>query len=575
MTCRGLRHRMSDRPRPLATALDAAVAVAGLWVAFAVAQTWGARLRHPYDLEWMEGGMLAHAWRLQHGLPLYPDPGPDWMPYVYPPGYAALLAAAGRLTGLDYPVGRALSIAGVTAAAAAIAVAVRRQGGSLALGVAVAAVFLGCYPASGAFYDLVRNDGVAVGLLAWAIVVGLQPNGRAPERAGLLLAAAFAVKHHSAAYGLPLALGIWARDGWRAAARFTAAAAVPAGLFTLAAEFATDGRFLAWILGVPASHPMVGDRLFPGALIEAGGWLLPAAATCALALALPLPRAARAVSVALGAAAAAAVTLAPVPKGIPTSAPWAAAAMGFAVGLGGAAAAARLVADGRTPRWTWVYGAGVGAVAWITAGLMRAHHGGFVNVWIPLHWAIALGFGVSVVALRRRFPGPVAHGTTAALLAAQLLWLGQRGELDRLRPTAADVAAGDAVVAQVRDGCGDGPVLSPWAPWIAVQAGHAPSWHLIALWDVDHPGSPFTAHRASLKQAFAEHRWACVVDGGNGQLGFGAEASYPVSTRFRLPVPAPGASPDDRAAAKAALLPKTGWRVRPTALRTPARTEAP
>src|SRR5688572_24966262 len=66
------------------------VAVAAAFVA-RLAEVWAARLGWPYDLEWMEGGMLAHSWRLAEGLPLYVEPGPEFVPFVYPPGYAALV----------------------------------------------------------------------------------------------------------------------------------------------------------------------------------------------------------------------------------------------------------------------------------------------------------------------------------------------------------------------------------------------------------------------------------------------------------------------------------------------------
>ena len=42
------------------------------------------RVAYPYDLEWMEGGMLVHAWRLMHGETIYPPPSVDfkipWLP---------------------------------------------------------------------------------------------------------------------------------------------------------------------------------------------------------------------------------------------------------------------------------------------------------------------------------------------------------------------------------------------------------------------------------------------------------------------------------------------------------------
>ncbi|MEQ1572124.1 MAG: hypothetical protein ABMA64_41230, partial [Myxococcota bacterium] len=82
------------------------------------------RWSYPFDLEWMEGGMLAHAWRVSHGLALYPSPGPEWIPFVYPPGYPALLAALSVVAPLDYPLGRAVSIAATLTAAAGVGVLV-------------------------------------------------------------------------------------------------------------------------------------------------------------------------------------------------------------------------------------------------------------------------------------------------------------------------------------------------------------------------------------------------------------------------------------------------------------------
>ena len=104
------------------------------WVVWLVVGTWAARWAHPFDLEWMEGGMLAHAWRLQHGLDLYPAPNPDFIPFVYPPGYASVLAIVGEFFPLGHALGRAVAASGSLAAAAALLpgkadVVIRKAGG--------------------------------------------------------------------------------------------------------------------------------------------------------------------------------------------------------------------------------------------------------------------------------------------------------------------------------------------------------------------------------------------------------------------------------------------------------------
>ena len=65
-----------------------ALALAAWFVALLV-YVFARRFVYPYDLEWMEGGMLAHALRLADGQPLYAPPSVDFIPYLYTPGYPA------------------------------------------------------------------------------------------------------------------------------------------------------------------------------------------------------------------------------------------------------------------------------------------------------------------------------------------------------------------------------------------------------------------------------------------------------------------------------------------------------
>src|SRR5690606_38528222 len=88
--------------------------------------------------------------------------------------------------------------------------------------------------------------------------------------AGGLLFLAFLAKHNVAAFGVPVALGLWAWRGWRAALTFGLAAAVPGLLFTLAMQIGTDGNFLRYVVDVPRSHPVVWARAVPGTVRETG-----------------------------------------------------------------------------------------------------------------------------------------------------------------------------------------------------------------------------------------------------------------------------------------------------------------
>src|SRR6185369_16069281 len=71
------------------------------------------RVCYPYDLEWMEGGMLHHALRIRLGEGIYAPPSVDFIPYLYTPLYPTLLALFGGPSGPSYLLGRAVSVAGL------------------------------------------------------------------------------------------------------------------------------------------------------------------------------------------------------------------------------------------------------------------------------------------------------------------------------------------------------------------------------------------------------------------------------------------------------------------------------
>jgi len=536
------------------------------WLLFGLFAAWWGRNAYPFDLEWMEGGMLAHGWRLQRGLPLYAEPTADWIPYVYPPGYSALLASSGDALG--FQVGRSLSAVGALAAAAAMVQLVRRHGRSLSLGLLSAAVFLMSYRASGAFLDLVRPDAVAIGLAAWSFTLTTDGRRRTEIAGGLLLCAAYLVKHNLAAFGLPLALGLWAWRGWRPALSFTAASAGPALLMTALLQWRSGGGFLTYLLAVPSSHPMMWDRGMPGSVGETGHWLGVVTAVAGVGLALTARErdsavhpAASAIGAMLGGAAAAAWALAqpPVVGAANPPAPLLAITF-FSVGAAAGAAiiaAVTAVVERRVHGRWWLAFGGM-AVGVTLSWLMRAHNGGFINVLIPWHWVLCTLAGVWLGRWRVARPGALAQLGGASLLGLQLVWLDALTEHDNIVPNAQDLEAGHEMTRLLRAHCADGPIFSPYAAWLPVGAGQAPSTHLIAIWDVDHKKGPLYTPLKSLERAMDEHHFVCVVEGGKKPVGYGVQRNYQTLRSVR--------------AGARALIPKTGWRVQPQTILVPKAT---
>ena len=179
--------------------------ILGFWL-FTVLQ----RLLYPYDLEWMEGGMLIHAWRIQQDLGIYVEPSSDFIPYIYPPLYPTLLAWLSEIWTLDYWMGRGVSIVGTLLATSALMVGIRRETATWALTWLGGALWLSTYEDSGTFLDLTRADGLMMGLLGWSLVLVRLDR---LKLAGAALWLAFLAKHNAAIVGLPIALWLWREKG--------------------------------------------------------------------------------------------------------------------------------------------------------------------------------------------------------------------------------------------------------------------------------------------------------------------------------------------------------------------------
>lgn len=483
---------------------------------------WLARVAYPFDLEWMEGGMLAHAWRLVEGLPLYVPPGPDFAPFIYPPGYAAVVAALGSVVGLSPMLGRLVSLAGILAAAAALGFGVRQQGGSWPITLGAAAVFLGTYPSAGAYFDIVRPDSLALGLASWSIVLALQEERWAPVASGGLLAAAFLCKHNFALLGVPLVIGLGVRD-WRAAARFAAASMGPALAVVGWLQWSSGGHFLTYLLEVPRSHNYISSRATIDTWLEVGTALPFVLGAIGWGLFLPGVEAARrwprwlvvTVPLWLGVGVAWAGTYVPPPPDSRLSSLGAAIAY-WAVVVGIAGPLLRLL--GR--RW-WsaraVLGLGVGLVALGMSLLMRAHDGGFVNVHMPLFWVCSFGFGVLLTRWSRHPGTPPMRALITGLLVAQLAYAAGRVDRSRYVPTEADVAAGWAFVERARPI--EGPILSPFAAWLPVYAGKPPSIHAMALWDCNYPDGPYVDDLRRVRDALRADHWPLAFGGNHYFVG--------------------------------------------------------
>ncbi len=289
MNLRGIGDWLAARGWSWGTVAEALAGLLALGMAYPVVGRVYAviekRRDFPGDIEWMEGATLVTAQRLVEGLPIYGEPAADYIPFIYPPGFAWLVSKLG----VDYATGRTLSAVCIVVAAAALVYGARRLGTGWFAAFATAGLLAATYDDTGTFFDLVRTDSLALALLGWSLVLGDGPTRAHTVASGLCLALAFTTKQHVALFGLPIGLWHWRVHGWRRAGTFALASAVPALLFSGAMIVATEGRYFTWIARLASSHGMVIDRLVPGAQVECWS-ALPWTTTAALALPLWMVR---------------------------------------------------------------------------------------------------------------------------------------------------------------------------------------------------------------------------------------------------------------------------------------------
>lgn len=443
-----------NRDRLIHAAMWFVIALPALYQLYLLCWAIGGRYAYPYDLEWMEGGLLHHAWRIKGGLGIYAPPSVDFIPYLYTPLYPALLALFGGWFGLDYQLGRLLSIFSLIGiAAVTFATMCSKRFGHARMGPAVAGatialgLFAAAYPFMDGWYDLVRADtlflylitaGIA-GLPRWVRTDGWA--GHAKVAAGAaLLALAFFAKQTGIIY---VAFGgaIVVVLAWRKTLTYVVVAGVIGLGFTALLDHTTGGWFWTYVSKIHRAHDFNMDRVWKSFSLIL--WHFPAMTIV--------------VVVTLIATLAATLRNRKVPAGAQPFLLWTAA---FAVSTV------------------------IGAIGW---GTEFAHYNAFMPAM--LHGAIAAGAAVPALAATTRalYDGRRIEllATIAAIVAAvplSITLLEERWKPAQWIPTEVDVAAGDKLIAHLKEL--DGDVWVPEHPWYAKLAGKQPHVHRMGVKDV-------------------------------------------------------------------------------------------
>jgi hypothetical protein len=380
------------------------------------------RIRHPFELEWMEGGVVDHIRVVLSGRTLYPEPSIDFVPYLYTPLYYYVSSVVTKIVGLGFFAPRLVSVLAIVACFAVAADWVRRETGHLVAGIATAGLLAATYPLTGYWFDIARPDALVLLLLLSALALSrFGRSTRAGVAAGVLLALAVLTKQVALVFVPALLVSRTAR-GRRDVILATVAFVGTLGALGGALELSSHGWFSFYVQRVPSQHEVLWDQ-WRTALSTHVWTPLSMLALCALAVSF------RAVV--------------------------------------------------RTPsRAVWLFYALFTVAALYASLAAYLKVGGYPNGMMPVYAVLAIAGGIVVGALQSTLARRLFALACVALQIAQLSF-----DKTAVLPTAEDIAAGRRMLAVVASS--PGPVWmvsSGFYPYVA--RGQGVTAHSMALTDV-------------------------------------------------------------------------------------------
>jgi hypothetical protein len=405
-----------------------------------------ARIRYPFELEWMEGGIIDHVRVLLSGQPLYREPSLAFTPFIYTPGYYYASALFSWLFGVGFFAARLVSLLSILGCMALLVSWVRRETGDLVAGVLGAGLFAATFAKASMWFDIARVDSLFLALLLTGYTLARFGGGLpSAVAAALFLGLAVLTKQVGIALALPALLYVRLRSRRRGIWSGVTFVAFVAGTFAWL-ELRSHGWFSFYVFRVPGQHDVHWSNW--KAMVVEHFWspLIP-------------------------------MTLA-----------------GVALVLG---------VVGGLPRASWLLHATWISAAFVTALSSILHTGGYSNVLMPAYLVLAVAAAIVFGRVRRRWPlrGRLSaarvglHLFAIALILIQLQLLSYNPQ-DAL-PSQGDVEANRQLFAAIK--------ASPGPVWM-VSSGFYPSLsrrapvtaHALAIADV------FKAHDEDVKARFRE-----------------------------------------------------------------------
>lgn len=216
------------------------------------------RIFYPYELEWIEGGILQSVIRILDGLPLYAAPTMDYVPSLYAPLYFYVSALATTLLGVGLPALRLVSFVATLFNAVLVSSAVWQLSRSRWAMLLTFFSWGAMYRFSGSWYEVARVDSLwscfviaAVTALVFFRTKGWQ---YCLWLAVFCLCLAVFTKQATLMLLPFFVLVVWSWAGFSSALRFSLVLVLLVGLLAAYMQWASDGWFYFYTMEMGKGH---------------------------------------------------------------------------------------------------------------------------------------------------------------------------------------------------------------------------------------------------------------------------------------------------------------------------------
>ena len=211
-----------------------------LWIVFQ-------RIQYPFELEWIEGGMVDQVQRILHGQGIYVPPSIEFVPFLYPPFYFYLSAVASAIFGNGFFPLRLISFGASIVALVTIAGIIYGETKNLWAAFLSAGLFIATFRATGAWLDIGRVDSLFLTLwMLFIYVVRGKKNIYVAVLSGLLFSLALLTKQTALVMCLPI-IGYLFWLNWKFSLCLLIVATLVFGITTLILNQESSGWYIYYV----------------------------------------------------------------------------------------------------------------------------------------------------------------------------------------------------------------------------------------------------------------------------------------------------------------------------------------